>query len=217
MMAETETWKRGRPSQGLRQINIRYEIAEPAWRDIEDYCERIPYKHVNQGMLNALLMGSRVLLESTTSGQPSVPAQLSNTDASPSPGRPPAASHTVAAGQSASWVRARQTAGPRTFNIRYKVDEAEWSPIEALLERAPYKKVNHIMRYALLVGAGLLLRTSPPGQIIAQARPSTIDYKPAPQPVVATVPAPPPPAAAPAYSSAAAGMFESFGGKKGET
>ena len=126
MMAETETWKRGRPSQGLRQINIRYEIAEAAWRDIEDYCERIPYKHVNQGMLNALLMGSRVLLESTTSGQPSVPAQLSNTDASPSPGRPPAASHTVAAGQSASWVRARQTAGPRTFNIRYKVDEAEW-------------------------------------------------------------------------------------------
>ena len=68
-MALEGAWTRGRPSKGLRQVNIRYEVDDRQWREIEDLLERVPYKKVNEVMRYALLLGSKVLLSTNQDKQ----------------------------------------------------------------------------------------------------------------------------------------------------
>lgn len=96
-----------------------------------------------------------------------------------------------------SWIRGKPSKGLRQINIRYEVDDATFKDIEDLLERVPYKKVNEVMRHALLVGSKIMLSTSNNGEVSVPTQPSTNEKKTA---------------APPAYSAAAAGMFETFGG-----
>ncbi|MBP8285625.1 MAG: hypothetical protein KAX57_02160 [Rhodoferax sp.] len=63
------SWTRGRPSKGLRQVNVRYQVEDPQWREIEDLLERVPYKKVNEVMRYALLLGSKILLSTNEQGQ----------------------------------------------------------------------------------------------------------------------------------------------------
>ena len=72
------SWVRGTPSKGLRQINIRYDVSESEFAEIERLLERVPYKKVNVVMRHALLLGAKFMLSSgqdpvTTSGQPPKP------------------------------------------------------------------------------------------------------------------------------------------------
>lgn len=68
-MALEGSWTRGRPSKGLRQVNVRYQVEDPQWREIEDLLERVPYKKVNEVMRYALLLGAKVLLSTNKEGQ----------------------------------------------------------------------------------------------------------------------------------------------------
>lgn len=68
-MALEGSWTRGRPSKGLRQVNVRYQVEEPQWREIEELLERVPYKKVNEVMRYALLLGSKILLSTNEQGQ----------------------------------------------------------------------------------------------------------------------------------------------------
>jgi hypothetical protein len=96
-------------------------------------------------------------------------------------------------------------------NVRYQVEDPQWREIEDLLERVPYKKVNEVMRYALLLGSKILLSTNEQGQAIANV-PNTPLPKPqqAPQTsaVESTVEVKP---QGPQYSQAAKNMFDTFG------
>jgi hypothetical protein len=76
------SWKRGRPSKGLRQINLRYLVDDPKFQEIEDLLERVPYKQVNTVMRQALLLGSKILLSASDQG----PGAL---NISPAPSTPP--------------------------------------------------------------------------------------------------------------------------------
>jgi hypothetical protein len=86
-MALEGAWTRGRPSKGLRQVNIRYEVDDGQWRDIEDLLERVPYKKVNEVMRYALLLGSKVLLSTNQDSREisKVPAAGAGNKAAPSP------------------------------------------------------------------------------------------------------------------------------------
>lgn len=68
-MALEGSWTRGRPSKGLRQVNVRYQVEDPQWREIEELLERVPYKKVNEVMRYALLLGSKILLSTNEQGQ----------------------------------------------------------------------------------------------------------------------------------------------------
>ena len=109
-----------------------------------------------------------------------------------------------------SWTRGRPSKGLRQVNVRYLVEDPQWREIEDLLERVPYKKVNEVMRHALLLGAKILLSTSAQGQAISNApsgqapTPPTPPVAPQPQQQVATSPAA-------SYSPAAKALFENFG------
>ena len=59
-MAHHMTWE---PASGVRQVNIRYKTNNPAVTDIERLREITPYKNLNKIMLEALLIGSRMLLK----------------------------------------------------------------------------------------------------------------------------------------------------------
>lgn len=67
-MALQETWIRGRPSQGLRQINIRYDIEESQFGPIEELLQKSPYKQVNRVMREALLLGAKIMIQTASSG-----------------------------------------------------------------------------------------------------------------------------------------------------
>lgn len=79
-MALEGSWTRGRPSKGLRQVNVRYQVEDPQWREIEDLLERVPYKKVNEVMRYALLLGSKILLSTNEQGQ-----AISNVPSTPVP------------------------------------------------------------------------------------------------------------------------------------
>ena len=85
-MALEGSWTRGRPSKGLRQVNVRYQVEDPQWREIEDLLERVPYKKVNEVMRYALLLGSKILLSTNEQGQ-----AISNVPSTPTPKPPQAA------------------------------------------------------------------------------------------------------------------------------
>lgn len=207
-MATSGNWIRGRPSGGIRQVNVRYEISDPQWRDIEDYVERIPFKKVNRDLLKALLVGSKILLDrSGVQAEVEVPEspEVDGQNSAPTRQTPsvPASAGPQATG---AWVRAKLTSGTRPLNIRYSVDDKTWQPIEDLLERVPYKKVNHVMRYALLLGSKIMLDGYDPGKSLAagDSRPPSAPTRPpaAPSPA-AQEPAP--------LSAAAATMFSQYG------
>ncbi len=67
-MALEGSWTRGRPSKGLRQVNVRYQVEDPQWREIEELLERVPYKKVNEVMRYALLLGSKIMLTTNEQG-----------------------------------------------------------------------------------------------------------------------------------------------------
>ena len=85
-MALEGSWTRGRPSRGLRQVNVRYQVEDPQWREIEDLLERVPYKKVNEVMRYALLLGSKILLSTNEQGQ-----AISKVPSTPMPKTPHAA------------------------------------------------------------------------------------------------------------------------------
>lgn len=64
-MAHHMTWE---PASGVRQVNVRYKTNNPAVADIERLRELTPYKNLNKIMLEALLIGSRVLLKEFEAG-----------------------------------------------------------------------------------------------------------------------------------------------------
>ena len=209
-MSTSGNWIRGRPSGGIRQVNVRYEISDPQWRDIEDYVERIPFKQVNRDLLKALLVGSKILLDrSGVQVGVDIPASV-ETSAQQAPSTKPAAVPAIAGPQgTGAWVRAVRTSGLRPLNIRYSVDDKTWQSIEDLLERVPYKKVNHVMRYALLLGSKIMLEGYDPSKSLAagDSRPKS----PLPQPQAAP-PSPAPTSDDPAPMSAAArNMFSQYG------
>ena len=206
-MATSGSWIRGRPSGGIRQVNVRYEISDPQWREIEEYVERIPFKKVNQDLLKALLLGSKILLDQS-GVQVEVPEALDTTGQKPAAPRPLQAEAPAAGAQpTGAWVRAKLTSGLRPLNIRYSVDDKAWQPIEDLLERVPYKKVNHVMRYALLLGSKIMLDTYDPSKSVAAG-----ESRPSPAVQARPQAAPSPAAAAPApMSNAAKTMFSQYG------
>lgn len=113
-----------------------------------------------------------------------------------------------------SWTRGRPSKGLRQVNVRYQVEDPQWREIEDLLERVPYKKVNEVMRYALLLGAKILLSTNEKGQAISNVPVSHQAPPPSPAPISPSAPAAAPlpePAAPPQYSKAAQALFQNFG------
>lgn len=112
-----------------------------------------------------------------------------------------------------SWTRGRPSKGLRQVNVRYQVEDAQWREIEDLLERVPYKKVNEVMRYALLLGSKILLSTNEQGQAISNVPNTPMPKTPqmAQQPAVeSSVEVKP---QGPQYSQAAQNMFDTFGSK----
>jgi hypothetical protein len=68
------SWVRGRPSNGLRQVNVRYQFDDPRFQAIEALLMRTPYKKVNVTMLQALLLGAEAMLRDAGVPVPPVPA-----------------------------------------------------------------------------------------------------------------------------------------------
>lgn len=85
------SWERGKPANGLRQINIRYQCDDPDNADIEKMLSQATYKNVNKVMKHALMLGCKVLL-AQLSGE--APPQTSTSSSSDSAGarKPSAAS-----------------------------------------------------------------------------------------------------------------------------
>lgn len=63
-MSLEDNWIRGRPSKGKRQLNLRYDVADQHFAEVEDLLSRLPYSKVNIVMREALLLGSKILLTS---------------------------------------------------------------------------------------------------------------------------------------------------------
>lgn len=115
-----------------------------------------------------------------------------------------------------NWVRGRPSKGKRQLNVRYEVSDEHFKPIEDLLERLPYSKVNIVMREALLLGAKIMLSTAQANVDNLVNTPTTRQSRsgsssmaaPVAQPVQTPTPQPP------AYGKAAQSMFEEYGTKK---
>lgn len=113
-----------------------------------------------------------------------------------------------------NWIRGRPSQGKRQLNVRYEVSDEHFAPIEELLARLPYAKVNIVMREALLLGAKIMLSSAQANVETLVNTPTTRQSRSGyvaptpPQPPVQT----PPPAAA--FSKAATNMFEQYGDKE---
>jgi hypothetical protein len=62
------SWIRGKPANGRRQINIRYDCDEAEFIDIERMLAKATYKNVNKVMRHALLVGCKVMLSQLDGG-----------------------------------------------------------------------------------------------------------------------------------------------------
>lgn len=51
------------PESGLRQVNVRYKVDNPAFADLEVLRALIPFKALNKVMAEAILIGARKMLE----------------------------------------------------------------------------------------------------------------------------------------------------------
>lgn len=112
-----------------------------------------------------------------------------------------------------NWIRGRPSKGLRQINIRYQIEEDQFKEIEDLLERVPHKKVNEIMRYALLVGCRWVL-SSADKTVEAMAK-TPNSRGPNKDPVV--IPSAPPPSPPVKFGKASQGMFDSYGGDASTT
>jgi hypothetical protein len=108
-----------------------------------------------------------------------------------------------------SWTRGRPSKGLRQVNVRYQVEDPQWREIEELLERVPYKKVNEVMRYALLLGSKILLSTNEQGQAISNVPTGAPAPSTTSTPITSSVPSAEP--KNPQYSETAKNMFQTFG------
>lgn len=92
----TGSWTRGMPSNGLRQINLRYDVSDAEYAAIEEVLEKMPYKQVNKGMLQVMLLGARIYLQTANAGSPIVaPLAGKNTRSADKPAAAPAYSGTA--------------------------------------------------------------------------------------------------------------------------
>lgn len=110
-----------------------------------------------------------------------------------------------------NWVRGRPSKGKRQLNIRYEVSDQHFKPIEDLLERLPYSKVNIVMREALLLGAKIMLSTASSNVEHLVNTPTTRQSRSGATGPMATPPMQPAEPAAPAFSKTATNMFDTFG------
>lgn len=111
-----------------------------------------------------------------------------------------------------NWIRGRPSKGKRQLNIRYEVSDEHFAPVEDLLARLPYSKVNIVMREALLLGAKIMLSTAQSNvenlvntPTTRQSRSGAPAISGAPTLPAQTIPA------APTFGKAAKTMFEQFG------
>ena len=110
-----------------------------------------------------------------------------------------------------NWIRGRPSQGKRQLNVRYEVSDPHFEPIEKLLERLPYSKVNIVMREALLLGAKIMLSTSSSNVDHLVNSPTTRQSRSGGLTTMPTPPAPPVEPATPAFSKTATNMFKTFG------